>query len=210
MKRWWTDDRHFFLSQISGHKTQRSTTKHCEYRRKGVTKNCCTNRRQLAAIKSELCEHLATGFTVALEMILVTLVLPRSRFPMTVHHNKDLTCSVRVVDIGEERGLILIFACLLSLCPWPVLTVCDHGQGVALSDRLSHTASSSFTRRPHSWSWTARVHRVVYRPAGRELEHRASQFLSLSLNVGQCARGWSPAHESKASYVEAVHELHQQ
>ena len=50
-------------------------------------------------------------------------------------------------------------------------------------------------------------------PLGRDLENRASQFscgfLSLSLNLGQCARGWSSAHVSKASYVEAIHELHQ-
>ena len=74
----------------------------------------------------------------------------------------------------------------LVVPPWPVLAVCHHGQGVALPDRLSHTARSFFTRRPHSWSWTARIHRVSYRPAGRELGHRTSQktcgFLS----------GWFP------------------
>ena len=32
--------------------------------------------------------------------------------------------------------------------------------------------------------------------------------LSLTLNLGQCARGWSSAHVSKASYMEAVHALH--
>ena len=42
--------------------------------------------------------------------------------------------------------------------PWPVLTVCHHDQGVALPDKLSHTASSFITRRPQSWSWTARIH----------------------------------------------------
>ena len=53
----------------------------------------------------------------------------------------------------------------------------------------------------------------VLRPAGRDLEHHASRctcgFLSLPLNLGQCARGWSSPPVSKASYTEAVHELHQ-
>ena len=117
-------------------------------------------------------------------MILVTLVLPRSRFLMAVHHNKDVTCDVRVLGIGKKRGLIFTFRLPpLVVPPWPILTVCDHGQGVALPDKLSHTASSFFTCRPHSWSWTAKIHRVLYRPARRELPHRASQktcgFLSL-------------------------------
>ena len=53
----------------------------------------------------------------------------------------------------------------------------------------------------------------VLRPAGRDAEKHASLytcgFLSLPLNLGQCARGWSSAHVSNASYVEAVHEPHQ-
>ena len=108
-------------------------------------------------------------------MILVTLVLPCSRFPMVGHHNKDLACSVRVVDRRGTGSCSHFRLPPLVVPPWPVLTVCDHGQGAALPDRISHTASSFFTRRPHSWSWTARIHPVLYRPAGRELEHRASQ-----------------------------------
>ena len=100
----------------------------------------------------------------------------------------------------------------LIVPPWPVLTVCDHGQGWH-SPWLLHTASSFITRRPHSLSWTARIHRVLYCPAGRDGERRAAQytcgFLSLPLNLGQCARGWPSAHLSKASYTEAVHEPHQ-
>ena len=83
----------------------------------------------------------------------------------------------------------------------------------ALPGKLSHKASFFFTRRPHSWSRTARIHRVLYCPAGRDGERRAAQytcgFLSLPLILGQCARGWPSAHVSKALYVEAVHEPHQ-
>ena len=64
----------------------------------------------------------------------------------------------------------------LVVPPWPVLTVCDHGQAVALPDRLSHTASSFFTRRPHSWSCAVPTDtQRVYRLAGRDLEHHASR-----------------------------------
>ena len=117
---------------------------------------------------------------------------------------------------ARHRGLRPhIFFCLppLIVPPWPVLTECDHGQVVALFDRLSHTASSFIARRLHSWSWTATIHRVLYCTARRDGDRLAAQFLygflSFSLNLEQCARGWPSAHISKASYIEAVHEPHQ-
>ena len=69
--------------------------------------------------------------------------------------------------------------------------------------------------RSRGWrrSGAATVHCVFFRPARRDVEKHASLktcgFLSLPLNLGQCARGWSSAHVSNASYVEAVHEPHQ-
>ena len=52
----------------------------------------------------------------------------------------------------------------------------------------------------------------ISRP-GRDLEHHANLYtcevLSLPINLGQRARGWPSAHASKASYIEAIHELHQ-
>ena len=77
-------------------------------------------------------------------MILVTLVLPRSRFPVAVHHNKDLTCSVRVVDIGEERGLKVTFARLLSLCHLGLFSL------YAIMAKGWHSPTSSRTPQVHS------------------------------------------------------------
>ena len=145
-------------------------------------------------------------------MILGTFVLPRSRFLMAVHHNNDLTCSVRVVDIGEERRLLFTFACLLSLCHLGLFSL------YAIMAKGWHSSTSSRTQQVHS-SLDVHIHghglsrhtQLVYRSAGRDLEHHASRntcgFLSLPLNLGQCARGWSPAHVPKASHVEAVHKL---
>ena len=56
----------------------------------------------------------------------------------------------------ERNEVLYSLSPPLVVPPWPVLAVCDHGQGVALPDRLTHTASSFFTKRPHSLSWTAR------------------------------------------------------
>ena len=117
-------------------------------------------------------------------------------------------CSVRTADIHEERGLIIHFRLPpLVVPPWPFLTVCHHGQRVALPDKLSHTARAVFTRRPQSCHVLSRHTQRVYRPAGRDLEHHASRytcgFLTLHLNLDQCARGWSSCI-SKASYIEAI------
>ena len=101
---------------------------------------------------------------------------------MAVHHNKDLPCSGSCCRQWRGTRSESHFRMPpLVVPPWPVLTVCDHGQEVALPDRLSYTASSFFTRRPHSWSWTARIHRVLYRTTRRELEHRARQYTCGSL-----------------------------
>ena len=96
---------------------------------------------------------------------------------------------------------------------WPFPAACGHSQGVALFHRLSH-AAGLFS--PFTWLETigGRYGPLrVLRPAGRDVERHASLytcgFLSLSLNLGQCARGWSSAHVSNASYIEAVHEPHQ-
>ena len=96
---------------------------------------------------------------------------------------------------------------------WPFPAACGHSQGVALPHRLSH-AAGLFS--PFTWLETIGGHYGplrVLRPAGRDVERYASLytcgFLSLLLNLSQCARGWSSAHVSNASYVAAVHELHQ-
>ena len=92
--------------------------------------------------------------------------------------------------------------CHIGLFP----AACGHSQGVALPHRLSHAASLYSTTR-------GLVTIRSCHPAGRDLEHHARQytcgFLSLPLNLGQCARDWSSAHGSNASYIEAVHEPHQ-
>ena len=114
----------------------------------------------------------------------------------------------------EERGLTFAFACLLSYVPrWPFPAACGHSQGVALLHRLSH-AAGLFS--PFTWLETigGRYGPLrLLRPAGCDVEKHASLytcgFLSLPLNLGQCARVWSSAHVSNASYVEAVHEPHQ-
>ena len=148
-------------------------------------------------------------------MLTSTLLLGYSRFPVArlvfprriVHHN--MTCPW---PWRRTRSYIHFRLPPHVVPPWPVLTVCDHGQGVALSNRLSHTACSFFIRHPHSWSFAVTTHTACL-PPGRDLEHHASRytcgFLSLPLNLDQCARGWSSAHVSKASYIEAVHGLHQ-
>ena len=72
------------------------------------------------------------------------LELPRDlRFPMAVHHNKDLTCSVRVVDIGAERGLLFTFACLLSLCHLGLFSL------YAITAKGWHAPSGSRTQQVH-------------------------------------------------------------
>ena len=150
-------------------------------------------------------------------MLTSTLLLGYSRFPVArlvfprriVHHN--MTCPW---PWRRTRSYIHFRLPPLVVPPWPVLTVCDHGQGVALPNRLSHTASSFFTRHPHSWSCAVPTHTACLPPRrARSWAPRASRctcgFLSPPLNLDQCARGWSTAHVSKASYIEAVHELHQ-
>ena len=64
-------------------------------------------------------------------------------------------CSVRIADIEKERGLIHFRLPPLVVQPWPVLTVCDHGQG---------TAKSVFTRRPQSWLCIVPTHSVFTAP----------------------------------------------
>ena len=56
---------------------------------------------------------------------------------------------------------------------WPSPTACDHSQGVALPNRLTHAAGPFVTGRPRARSLTVRTHSVLYRPAGREVERRA-------------------------------------
>ena len=110
-------------------------------------------------------------------MLTPTLLLGYSRFPVArlvfprriVHHNTTCPWPWR-----GTRPKIHFRLPPLVVPPRPVLTVCDHGQGVALPNRLSHTASSFFTRHPHSWSCAVPTHtQRVYRPAGRDLEHHA-------------------------------------
>ena len=84
-------------------------------------------------------------------------------FPTSFVHLSN--CSVRITDIVKERGLIFTFRLPpLVVPPWPVFTTCDHGQGVALPDRLSHTANTFFTQRPPSWSCTVPTHTACLPP----------------------------------------------
>ena len=99
--------------------------------------------------------------------------------------------------------------CLVGLFP----AACGHSQGLALLHRLSH-AAGLFS--PFTWLETIGFYcdpLRVLRPAGRDVEKHASLytcgFLSLLLHLGHCARGWSSAHVSNASYIETVHEPHQ-
>ena len=101
-----------------------------------------------------------------------------------------------VHSLSPASSRCATFACSHRMRSWP--------RG-GTPDRLSHTASSFFTRRPHSWSCVVR-HTHSCLPPRRA---RSCGFLSLLLNLGQCARGWSSARVSKASYIETVHELHQ-
>ena len=147
-------------------------------------------------------------------MILVTLVLPRSRFPMAVHHNKDFTCDVRVVGIGKERGLILTFACLLSLCHLGLFSL------YAIMAKGWHSPTSFHTQQVHS-SLVVHTHghgqprftAFYTAPPGvnfstAQVTKRVDSCHS-PLNLGQCARSWSSAYVPKASHIEAVHKLHQ-
>ena len=147
-------------------------------------------------------------------MILVTLVLPRSRFPMAVHHNKDVTCDVSVVGIGKERGLILTFACLLSLCHLGLFSL------YAIMAKGWHSPTSSPTQQVHS-SLVVHTHGhgqprfTTYYTAPPGVNFSTAQVRKRvdschsPLNLGQCARSWSSAHVPKASHIEAVHKLHQ-
>ena len=74
-------------------------------------------------------------------------------FPTDFIHLSNCSCSYCRYWRGT-RSYIHFRLRPLVLPPWPVLTVCDHGQWVALPDKLSHTASSFFTQRQHSWSCT--------------------------------------------------------
>ena len=175
-----------------------------EYTRESWPPRCDQNEKKgshkelLHKLKTTTCHQIRTvgtpcnGFPRSFRMILVTLALPRSRCTTT----RILPAAFVLLTL--ERNDVFF-----SLSP----------ASARFPHRLSHAASSFFTRRPHSWSRTARIHPVFFRSTRRELERHASQFscgfLSLLLNLGQCARGWSSAHVTKASYVEAVHELHQ-
>ena len=54
-----------------------------------------------------------------------------------------LGCSVRVVEIGEERCLTFTFACLLSLCHLGLFSLhAMMAKGRPLPNRLSHTVRS--------------------------------------------------------------------
>ena len=85
-------------------------------------------------------------------MLTSTLLLGYSRFPVArlvipkriVHH--IMTCPWHW---RRTRSHMHFRLPPLVVPPWPVLTVCDHSQRVALTNRLSHTASSFFTRHPH-------------------------------------------------------------
>ena len=152
MKRWETDDKRFFLSKIIGHEPLKTVStkgkswppQRDQKEKKRSHKELLTNWKQPLAITSELCEHLATGFPAALERFLWRKYSPRSRYPMAAHHNKDLTCSVRVVDIGEERGVKVTFACLLSLCHLGLFSL--H----AIMAKGWHSPTSSRTQQVHS------------------------------------------------------------
>ena len=77
---------------------------------------------------------------------------------------------------GEEGGLTVMSACLLSNVPgWPVPTACDHSQGW-------HSPTGSRTQQVltlldvlvHGHVLSRHTQRV-YRPAGREGERRATR-----------------------------------
>ena len=95
-----------------------------------------------------------------------------------MHHNKDLTCSVHVIDIGEERGLTIHFRLPpLVVPPWPV------PHCMRSWPRSGTQPTSSRTQQVHS-SLDVHIHghvlsrhtQLVYRPAGRDLEHHASRY----------------------------------
>ena len=81
----------------------------------------------------------------------------------------------------------------LVVPPWPALTVCDHGQGVALPDRLSHI----FTRRQHSWSWTPGFTAYYTAPQGVNLS-----TAQVNIRVDSCH---SPATSARAHEVGHPH-----
>ena len=113
-----------------------------------------------------------------------------------------------------KRGLTFAFGCLLSHVPhWP-FSCCMRPQPRGGTSPQALACSKSVLY--NTWLVTIRsCHGPlrILRPAGRDLEHHARQytcgFLSLPLNLGQCARGWPSPHVSRDSYVEAVHEPHQ-
>ena len=115
-----------------------------------------------------------------------------------------MTSSLPLKHDRDDRGLTITFACLHSMCHLGLFSLYAIMAKGWQSPTRSNTASSFITRR---------LHRVLNCPASRHGEPRAGQytcgFLSLLLNLGQCARGWPSAHVSKDSYIEAVHEPHQ-
>ena len=78
--------------------------------------------------------------------------------------------------------------------------------GIFFNRILCFTKTDAHSRR----SGGITAHCVFYAPPGAIFASRYTcGFLSLLLNLGHCARCWSSAHVSKASYIEAVHEFHQ-
>ena len=83
-----------------------------------------------------------------------------------------LVRGVRVlVDLGEERGLTFVSSHLCKLGLFSLYAIIAK-EWHSPTGRLSHTASRSITRRPHTLAWTAKIHRVLYCPAGRDGERR--------------------------------------
>ena len=124
---------------------------------------------------------------------------------------------VHVVDIGEERGLKVTFACLLSLCHlglFSLYAIMVKGWHPPTSSRTQQVHSSLdvhihghvLSRHTHTTCYTAPLGAIL---STTQVGIRVNSCHPRPLNLGQCARGWSPAHVPKASNVEPVHELHQ-
>ena len=204
-----------FLSQVSGHNTQRSTTEH--WVRKGklattATENCCTNWMQLPAIKSELCEQLATGFSVSSEWFLwrshshahgfpwlftTTRILPVVFVLLTLERNEV----IRSLSNASSRCATL--ACSHCMRSWP--RAGTSRQALVQSKFILHSTSTFMVMDcqdsprilPPRWAWTWAPRKSVY------------VWIPVTLPEPRPVRKrlLSSAHVFKASYVEAIHKL---